>query len=99
MKVLITGAHFTVAIAVIEQLQKTAGIEIIYVGRRSTREGDRSTSAESEILPSLGVKFIPIITGRLQRSLTIYTIPSLLKISVGFMQSFWILFREKPNVI
>ncbi len=99
MKILITGAHFTTAVAVIEELKEQKDVQIVYVGRKTTREGDSSSSVESQVLPTLGVKFIPIITGRLQRAFTIYTIPSLLKIPIGFLQSFFILLREKPDVI
>ncbi|HCE30903.1 MAG: UDP-N-acetylglucosamine-N-acetylmuramyl- (pentapeptide) pyrophosphoryl-UDP N- acetylglucosamine transferase [Candidatus Daviesbacteria bacterium GW2011_GWB1_39_5] len=99
MKVLITGAHFTPAVAVIEQLKKVSGLEVVYVGRKTTFEGDKAKSAESAILPSLGVKFIPIITGRLQRTFTLYTIPSLFKIPIGFLQSIFILLSQKPDVI
>ncbi len=99
MKVLVTGTHFTPAVATIEELKKIEGTEVVYVGRKSTREGDKSPSVESQVLPSPGVKFIPIIAGRLQREFGIYTIPSLLKIPVGFIQSLLIIFREKPDVI
>lgn len=99
MKVLITGAHFTPAVAVIEELKKNKNIEIVYVGRKTTQEGDNSPSAESQILPSMGVKFIPITTGRLQRSFTLYTIPSLLKIPVGFLQALYIILSQKPDVV
>lgn len=99
MKILVTGAHFTTALAVIEELLKQPGVEIVYVGRKTTREGDPSPSAESQILPKRGVKFIPLITGRLQRSLTIYTIPSLLKIPIGLFQSLLIILSEKPDVV
>src|SRR3989344_6440377 len=113
MKVLITGAHFTTAVAVIEELknlsalpyrqaggrQDKENIEIVYVGRKTTMEGDSSPSAESQILPKMGVKFIPIVAGRLQRSFTLYTVPALLKIPVGFLQSIYIILREKPDVV
>lgn len=99
MKVLLTGAHFTPAVAVIEELKKQKNIQIIYVGRKTTLEGDKIPSIESQVLPKLGVKFIPIITGRLQRSFTIYTIPSLFKIPIGLIQSFWIILNEKPDVV
>ena len=46
MKVLITGAHFTPAVAVIEQLKKVSGLEVVYVGRKTTFEGDKAKSAE-----------------------------------------------------
>ena len=82
MKVLLTGTHFTVAAATIEELKAYPEVDLVYVGRKTTREGDFTLSQESVELPKLNVKFIPIITGRLQRSFTIYTIPSLLKVAL-----------------
>lgn len=99
MKVLITGTHFTPAVATAEELKKKSGIKLVYVGRSTTLEGDPSTSVESQVLPKMGVKFIPIIAGRLQRSFTIYTIPSILKIPIGFIQSLYIVLSEKPDII
>lgn len=99
MKILLTGAHFTPAIAVIEELKKYPNTKIVYMGRGTTMEGDSSKSVESQILPPLGVKFIPIIAGRLQRSFTIHTIPSLLKIPVGILQSLYFILTERPDVI
>ncbi len=100
MKVLITGAHFTPAAAVIGELKKYPEVkQIIYVGRKTTMEGDRSKSPESQILPGMGVRFIPIITGRLQRSFTIYTIPSLSKIPMGILMALYIILAQKPDVI
>ena len=98
MKVLLTGTHFTTALATIEEFKNYPKVELVYVGRKTTREGDKTLSQESLELPKMGVKFIPIIAGRLQRSFTIYTIPSLLKIPIGFIQAFWILIQEKPDV-
>lgn len=99
MKILITGTHFTPAVAVINELKKRKDMEIVYVGRGTTQEGDPTPSQESGEIPKLGVKFISIIAGRLQRSLTFYTIPSLLKLPIGFIQAFYIVLREKPDVI
>ena len=100
MNVLITGAHFTPAQAVIEELL-TQGheIKISYVGRKSTREGDPSPSVESQVLPKMGVKFIPIVAGRVRRYISIGTFISLLKIPVGFFQAFYILVKEQPDVV
>lgn len=99
MRILITGAHFTPAVATIEQLRKMDDAKIVYVGRKNTLEGDRTESVESKVLPSLGVKFIPIIAGRLQRSLTIFTLFSLFKIPIGLLQAFFIVLTEQPDVI
>lgn len=99
MKVLITGAHFTTAEAVIDVYRTKPEVEIVYVGRKTTREGDPTPSVESQVLPEKGIKFIPITTGRLQRTFTLYTIPSLLKIPYGFWQSWQILNKEKPDLV
>ncbi len=99
MKILITGSHFTPAQAIINELLKDPANEIVYIGRKYTREGDRSLSTESQVLPEMGVKFRTIITGRLQRTFTIYTIPSLLKIPIGIVQAFYYLIGESPDVI
>jgi len=99
MKVLVTGAHFTPALATIEELKKNYQCEVVYVGRKTTFEGDSTPSVESQVLPTLGVKFISLITGRLQREFTIFTIPSLFKIPIGFLQAPFILFKEKPDVV
>ena len=99
MKILVTGAHFSVAAAVIEQLKKIRGMEIVYVGRKSTLEGFGGESLESMELPKMGVKFIPLTAGRLQRSFSWHTIPSLLKIPIGFVQAGWILVRERPEEV
>lgn len=99
MKILITGTHFTPAQALIEQLNELGSFEIIYVGRRSTREGDKSGSIESQVLPKLGVRFIPLVSGRLSRNFSVWTIISLFKLPVGLLQSFWIILKEQPDVV
>lgn len=99
MKILITGTHFTPAQAVIKEVMANPDVEISYVGRHFTQEGDATLSAESKILPKIGVKFIPIISGRLQRAFSIYTITSLLKIPIGFVMAPFILLNEKPDII
>lgn len=102
MKILLTGTHFTPAVAVAGELKKYRDIKdisVVYVGRANTQEGDPSPSVESQVLPRLGVKFIPIIAGRLQRKFTIYTVPSILRIPIGFIQAVLIIVKEKPDVI
>lgn len=99
MKVLVTGAHFTPAQAVIEKLLEIPDLEIVYLGRKYARDDDKAASVESKILPELGVKFIPIIAGRLNRFLSFYSLIALLKTPIGFIQSFYYLLKEKPDLI
>ncbi len=99
MKILVTGAHFTPAKAVIEEFLKKGGIEIIYVGRRTTMEGDNALSGEFLEFSKLKIKYLTIIAGRLRRSFDIYTVLSLFKIPVGIIQAFFIVLTQKPDVI
>lgn len=98
-KIVITGGHLAPAMAVIEELRKRGGWEIYYLGRKYAMEGEKILSEESKIIPNLGVKFIPVAAGRLQRRFTSWTIPSLLRVPVGFFQSLIFLWRIKPKVI
>lgn len=99
MKVLITGSHFTPAQAVIEKLLQIPDIEIVYLGRKYARDDDKAASVESKILPEMGVKFIPITAGRLNRFFSLYSIIAFLKTPIGFVQSFYFLLKEKPDLI
>lgn len=99
MKVLITGTHFTPAVAVIEKLIKEKDISIVYVGRSNTMEWDFSPSVESSILPQMGVDFVPIISGRLARAFSLVSLISLFKIPLGFVHSFFVLLKQKPDVV
>ncbi len=99
MKILLTGSHFTPAQAVIEELLKIPDLDIVYLGRKYARDDDNALSVESKILPGLGVKFIPITAGKLNRFFSFGTIISFLKTPIGFIQSFYYLLKEKPDVI
>ncbi len=99
MKVVITGSHFTPAQAVIEELLKIPDLEIVYFGRKYARDDDKSPSIESKILPQMGVKFIPITAGRLNRFFSFYSLIALLKTPIGFIQSFYYLLKEQPDLI
>src|SRR5947209_5343804 len=109
MKILIAGAHFTPAQAVIEELKQAnqrtreldgQEIEIVYVGRKTTREGDPTPSVESQVLVKLErVKFVPITAGRFSRVFDFWAVVSLLKIPIGFIQAPIILLKEKPDII
>ena len=99
MKLLVTGSHFTPAQAVIEELIKISDYKIIYLGREFARDGDSARSVESKILPGMGVKFIPITAGKLNRFFSFGTIVSFLKTPIGFIQSFYYLLKEQPDMI
>ncbi len=98
-KIFITGGHITPAIAIIEELGTRADIDIVFIGRKYALEGDTLPSAEYELITAKHIRFLVITTGRLQRSFTGQTILSLLKIPVGFVQSFIYCLRERPALV
>lgn len=94
-----TGGHLTPALALIEELKKNKDVKLIFYGRKFSTEGSKNLSAEYKLISALNVKFRAIIAGRLQRKFTKYTIFALLKIPIGFIQSFIYLALDRPEVI
>lgn len=100
MKIVIIGGHITPALATMVELKKLdPAVQFYFIGRKHTREGDTAFSAEYLLMKSKGIPSYALVTGRLQRYFTKYTIPSLLKIPYGFFQSIKILREIKPDVI
>lgn len=99
-KIFITGGHLTPAKAVFEEL---TGWEIYYLGRKYAMEDDKAVALEYQQLgDSPNIKYLVITAGRLQRKFFInigQSVKALLKIPVGFMQSFWWLLRFEPNIV
>lgn len=101
IKIVFTGGHAaTTAVAVAEEI-KSVGLnwDLYWIGVRNAIEGKKVVTLESEVLPRLGVKFVPLTTGRLQRRFTIWTIPSILKIPIGIIQAFYYLVKIRPSAI
>ncbi len=100
MKLLITGGHFSPAMAIIEALQKKKpDVQIVFVGRKHSLEGEKTSSLEYGEIQKKGVRFIPLETGRLTRLFRLKSFASFIKIPLGFFQTFQILLREKPDRI
>ncbi len=97
MKLVITGGHFTPAWAMLPVLQKE--FSVLFVLRKYAYEGDSALSFEYKTIQKLGLPFRVISAGRLQRRLTFYTLPALLKFPIGFIQSLFILAKYRPNIV
>lgn len=102
--IVLTGGHgATTALPVVEELKRRSKKKLIWdiywIGTSKAFEGKKIPSIESKILPKSGVKFKNIITGRVQRKFTFWTIPSLLKTPIGLLQAFFMLLTIKPKVI
>ena len=100
MKLLIVaggGGHFAAALAVIQALPKD--VEVLVIGRKHTFEGEVTESLESQTAKKLGIPFVSLTTGRLQRKLTRHSLVSLAKVPVGYFQALHILREYKPEVV
>lgn len=96
-----TGGHAgSTAHAVIEEIiiQKK-NWKLFFAGSKYAIEGKQTLTYEASVLEKMRCTFVPLISGRIQRKFTIWTIPSLLKIPIGFIHSLIVLFNIKPDVI
>ena len=99
--IIITGTHLTPAIELINQLKNDKKIhwEIHYLGRKFNSTVDKTPSVESQIIPRLKVSFYPIDCGKLDRRYlpnTIHGLPHTIK---GFLKSFFLISKIKPDII
>ena len=111
-KIVLTGGHAgTTAISVVEELAKESsrykrslqGLpyrwEIHWIGASSAVEGKKVATLEKRVLPRMGVSFHSILTGRLQKKWTVHTLPSILKIPLGFFHAVFLLLKIRPKII
>lgn len=98
-KIVIAGGHLTPALAVIDELVKSGGWKIFFIGRKYATEKEKTPSVESQLIPEKGIWFTSINAGRFPRYFNRYALLSILKIPLGFFQTFSHLLRFRPQVI
>ena len=100
-KIILTGGHAaSSAFVVVEEIRRIKKPwDIYWIGFKSSLEGEKYTTLSSMFFPKYGIKTYSLFTGRIQRKWTVHTIPSLLKIPVGFFHSFYLLLKIRPNLI
>jgi len=101
VNIVLCGGHAgSTAYAVIQEIKEMyPEWRIHFIGARSAFEGKKVMTLESVVFPKIGVKYLPLFTGRLQRNFGINTIPSLVKIPFGFIHALFYLAKIKPKVI
>lgn len=100
LKILLTGGHaHATAYALIKELKKKKGIKLYWVGPKSLVEGKKFVGVEEKVFTDLGVEIYHINAGRLQMKLTKFTLSSMLRIPLGFIQAFMVLAKVKPGVV
>ena len=100
-RIVLTGGHAgTTAFATVEEIVKRKKAwELFWIGPKSAVEGKNIPTAASLILPQYGVYHHPIIAGRITKKWTRWSLPSLFKIPIDFIQALILLIKIKPKVI
>ncbi len=91
-----TGGHVYPAFAVIEQLREMAEassehFECFWIGSR--------TGMERDIVTKEGIRYRGVPSGKLRRYLSLKNLLDAFRVLGGLFASFWILMREKPDVL
>lgn len=97
-KIVITGGHFTPGLALIEILDRKKW-EIFWIGDDRAVSGTQAKTLESQILPGIRIPFYKITTAKLQRTSKLNSIFSSWKLIVGFIESYTLLKKIRPNVV
>lgn len=100
-RILLTGGHAaSSAFVVAEEIRRQKlPWDIYWIGFKSSIEGEKVSTLSSMFFPKYGIKTYNLYMGRIQRQWTVHTIPSLLKIPVGFVHSALLLLKIKPDVV
>jgi UDP-N-acetylglucosamine--N-acetylmuramyl-(pentapeptide) pyrophosphoryl-undecaprenol N-acetylglucosamine transferase len=93
----------TPALILARELQKNGYTNIIWLGKKYTQAGDSATSPEFQLVNELSIPYINLSTGKFWRVWNQDTFSQalidLLLIPWGFLASFLICIRHKPDII
>jgi UDP-N-acetylglucosamine--N-acetylmuramyl-(pentapeptide) pyrophosphoryl-undecaprenol N-acetylglucosamine transferase len=99
MKIIITGGHLSPALALIDQLREKKRMQIVYIGKKFNLESEKSLSLEYREIKKRNLTFYHLNTARLTRFFSINNVIGLIKLPTGLIKSFYILKKEKPDMI
>lgn len=94
-RIVITGGHHTSALVIAKEL-RSKGYEVIWFGHKFTMWGDKSPGAEFREVTKAGFRFIEIKAGKVHRT---YHPLKLIRLPLGFIQSFYYLLKFRPALI
>lgn len=94
-----SGGHIQTALAVLASTPKLKPITL-FVGSTRTMEGEKAKiSLEQELCQRMGIDFVAIRSGKLQRSFSLRSIELLLGVPAGFFDALKLLNRVKPQLV
>jgi UDP-N-acetylglucosamine--N-acetylmuramyl-(pentapeptide) pyrophosphoryl-undecaprenol N-acetylglucosamine transferase len=102
-KILIVGGHLTPALAVLSELKKNGYTNFVWVGQEYNQLGSKTKSAEYITVTKLGIKFINLNSGKLNRHLPLSKFYrffwDIFMIFVGMIKAFFIVAFQQPKLI
>lgn len=100
-KIVLTGGHAaTPGLAVAQEIKnRSPKVNLSWIGAKYQRPGSNSKTLEYEVLPEIGVKFYPLLVGKLQTKFTRYTIPLLFAIPLSFVHALFLVLKIKPQLV
>jgi UDP-N-acetylglucosamine--N-acetylmuramyl-(pentapeptide) pyrophosphoryl-undecaprenol N-acetylglucosamine transferase len=98
MKVLISGGHFTPALAFLDYALQQNDVEVVFVGREFTQVKSQQPSVEKEEVLRRKVKFIPFHSGKMSRPNIVELLGQFVQLLGGVVHAFQIINQEKPDV-
>ncbi len=100
---MLIGGHMTPALAVLSELRKNGYAKFVWVGQKYNQMGNQSHSAEYITISKLGIPFINLNSGKLNRHLPLRKFYKffwdLFMVFVGIIKAFWIVLKEQPQTI
>ena len=100
MKILMTGAHLTPALALIDYIKlKHPGDEMVFVGRLYSQERLKQRAVEEQEVKKRGIKFIPFAAVKFVNSSLIDLILAILNFPKTINRAKKILLKEQPDVL
>lgn len=102
-KIMIVGGHLTPALAVLSELRKNGYTNIVWVGQKYNQLGNTTNSAEYITVSKLGISFVNLNSGKLNRHLPIIKFYrlfwDLFMVFVGIIKAFFIVGWHQPKLI
>jgi len=100
-KILFTGGHAgTTTLSILDEIKaQKKNWELHFIGVKKAIEGKSVETLEYKILSEQEVHFHSLVTGRIQKKFTRYSIFSFLKIFLGIFHAFTLVNRIKPDVV
>ena len=96
VRIVVTGGHYTPALAVIEELRERGNFRFFWFGHRWLSGGEERESAEYRAVKKLGVPFFDLKAGKLYRTRSWREI---FKIPLGFFHAFYLVLKVRPRLI